>query len=120
MSLLIREPPNGIRYLKEQQCKTLTLSVDYFATTMINMTRQDKEPNLNNFEIPGFSSKAKREKNFSNNSAFSLIFLNTFLRLTYSQRFENGRILPEKGLNTLRCTSEENFNRLEDSYGFKF
>jgi len=29
MSLLIQEPPNGIRYLKEQQCKTLTLSVDY-------------------------------------------------------------------------------------------
>jgi hypothetical protein len=41
---------------------------------MINMTQQDKEPNLNNFEIPGFSSKAKREKDFSNKFSFFFDF----------------------------------------------
>lgn len=57
LSLLIQETPNGIRYLKELKCKTLTLSVDYLLPHWsTRLDKEIKEPNLNNFDMPGFDS----------------------------------------------------------------
>lgn len=80
----------------------------------------EKEPNLNNFDRNWVLDSLGHQKNTSNNSAFSLIILTTFLRLTYSEIWK----WPHTNLGTvwthLWCITEETFNLLGDSYGFKF